>query len=68
MQTKVHGLRAVKLTDIPLQRRLSAARVVVKSLCDESPERVDVLAAAMFPSDKTYWIRVQAEWPEVLAA
>ena len=66
MESKSHGLRAVKLTEIPLEQRLSAARVAVRSLYQEQ-DGADILAAALFPSDRTYWVRAQAE-PELRAA
>lgn len=60
--TKHHGLRAVKLTDIPLEARVSAATSVPTSQRD--PE---VLAVAFDPSDATYWVPAQAV-EEFLAA
>lgn len=62
MAAKTHGLRAVKLTEIPLEARVSAAKSVPPSQRD--PE---VLAAAFYPSDATYWVSAQA-FEEFLAA
>jgi hypothetical protein len=67
MHSKVHGLRAVKLTDIPLQRRLRAARLACQQGSHDGKESSEILAAALFPSDQTYWVRVQAV-EELLAA
>ena len=57
-----HGLRAVKLTQIPLEARVSAATSV--PALQRDPE---VLAAAFDPSDATYWVPAQAV-EEFLAA
>jgi hypothetical protein len=59
---KHHGLRAVKLTDIPRAARVAAAQSVPTSQRDP-----DVLAAAFDPSDATYWVPAQAV-EEFLAA
>lgn len=64
---KTYGLRAVKLTEIPVADRLRAARVAARTLAHDGEETTDLLAAALFPSDKTYWVRAQAE-PETLLA
>jgi len=57
-----HGLRAVKLTDIPLATRVAAAKSVPADQRDS-----EVLAAAFFPSDATYWVPAHAV-EEFLAA
>jgi hypothetical protein len=44
----------VKLTSIPLDERLKAAHRIMHS---EPPEEMQaILAAALWPSDETYWI------------
>lgn len=57
MQRKTYGLRAVKLTEIPRDQRLQAARLVAREGTHE-PE--DLITAALFPSDKIYFVRAQA--------
>ena len=54
---KKHGLVAVKLTEIPVKDRLSAARRVARAGNEEPDELV---MAALFPSDKIYFVRAQA--------
>lgn len=54
---KTHGLRAIKLTDIPREQRLQAARRAAR--CGAA-EPADLITAALFPSDKVYWVRAQA--------
>jgi hypothetical protein len=62
MATKIHGLQAVKLTEIPFELRLRAATSVPPSQRD--PE---VLEAACDPSDRVYWVPRHAV-EELLAA
>lgn len=57
---KMYGLLAVKLTEIPLEQRIRAARRAVKESCHSDEETCSVLVAAMFPSDKIYFVRAQA--------
>lgn len=59
IQRKKHGLLAVKLSEIPLEQRLSAARRCARE-CHDSDETCSVIVAAMFPSDKIYFVRAQA--------
>lgn len=47
-------LRPVKLTDIPLKDRLAAAQREAQHATET--ERLSLLAAALQPSDRTYWI------------
>jgi hypothetical protein len=54
---KKHGLLAVKLTEIPVKDRLSAARRVAR---DGTQEPEALVMAALFPSDKVYFVRAQA--------
>ena len=54
-ERKRHGLRAVKLTDVPAEVRVSAATCVPKSQRD--PE---VLAVALCPSDDIHWVPAAA--------
>ena len=65
---KTYGLRAVKLTDIPLDQRMSAARYAARQLCVDEAEAESILYAALLPSDTIYWVRAQAAAPELLAA
>lgn len=57
MLRKTHGLLAVKLTEIPRDQRLQAARRVAR---EGSAEPGDLVMAALFPSDKVYFVRAQA--------
>lgn len=57
MQRKTHGLLAVKLNEIPRDQRLQAARRVAR---EGSTEPADLITAALFPSDKIYFVRAQA--------
>lgn len=47
--------KPVRLTDIPEQTRLAAARVAVRTEVDPN-ERQAILFAALFPSDTVYFI------------
>ena len=58
MRRKTHGLVAVKLTEIPAKDRLSAARRAAKAHPEEEP--TDLLLAAIYPSDRIYFVRAQA--------
>lgn len=52
-------LTAVRLTEIPFSQRMSAARIAAKD-CHTPKEALEVLAAAIGPSEKVYWIRTEA--------
>lgn len=54
---KTYGLRPVKLTEIPLRDRLSAARRVARN---GDGEPAELIAAALAPSSRVYWVRAQA--------
>ena len=54
---KTDGLRAVKLSEIPRDQRLQAARRVAR---EGTHEPADLITAALFPSDKLYFVRAQA--------
>ena len=58
MQRKTHGLLAVKLTEIPLEERVRAARRAARAHAEEEP--VALLLAAICPSDRIYFVRAQA--------
>lgn len=45
----------VRLQDVPLNARLSAARTACRHE-QEPDERAAILMAALFPSNRTYWI------------
>lgn len=47
--------RPVRLTDVPEQQRLTAARIAVRAEWDPQ-ERQAILFAALFPSDTVYFI------------
>lgn len=51
-------LRPVRLTDIPLEVRLKAANEIVRRLDSEEPKAL--LAAALAPSDKVYFVTPDA--------
>lgn len=57
---KTYGLRAVKLTEIPMKDRMSAARRASKAHAHTDEETCELIAAALCPSDRTYWVRAQA--------
>lgn len=52
-------LTPVRLSEIPLTKRMSAARIAAKE-CRTPDEISEVMAAALWPSEKTYWIRAEA--------
>ena len=58
MQRKTYGLLAVKLSEIPRDQRLQAARRVAREGTEEPAD--DLIVAALFPSDKIYFVRAQA--------
>ena len=58
MQRKTHGLLAVKLTEIPIEERMRAARRAARAHPDEEPTKL--LLAAICPSDNVYFVRAQA--------
>lgn len=45
----------VRLTEIPLDRRLRAAHEAIKTAAD-ARERAEILLAAAHPSDRVYWV------------
>lgn len=49
-------LTPVRLTDIPFSERMHAARLATKEAVDDA-ERDAILFAALFPSDKLYWVK-----------
>lgn len=48
-------LTAVRLSEIPFNQRMIAARIATKH-ADDDNERAEILMAAMFPSDKLFWV------------
>lgn len=58
IERKKHGLLAVKLTDIPFDERMRAARRAARAHGEAEP--TDLLLAAICPSDKVYFVRAQA--------
>lgn len=52
-------LTPVRLTDIPPQLRLRAAHQLLKGVKD-GDEAQELLAAAISPSDRTYYVRADA--------
>jgi len=50
-------LTPVRLTEIPLNQRMRAARILCREAAD-SDERISLLAAALSPSDKVYFVPV----------
>jgi hypothetical protein len=52
-------LRPVRLCDVPLKVRLHAARGLCQAEHDQK-ERLLITTAAMFPSDKTYYLPAAA--------
>lgn len=53
------ALRPVRLSDVPFGLRMSAARQEAKR-CVTRAEVDDLLFAALFPSERVYWIREAA--------
>jgi hypothetical protein len=51
-----YPLKAVKLSEIPFEKRMSAARIEARYAIDEE-EAADIFMSAMFPSEKVYWVR-----------
>jgi hypothetical protein len=49
-------LTPIRLTEIPFSTRMSAARRECQQATDDS-EREEIMFAALFPSDKLYWVR-----------
>ena len=50
--------RPVRLTEVPEHVRVAAAVAEIKKLSDpDSPERDRLFLAALFPSNRVYWIR-----------
>jgi hypothetical protein len=45
----------VRLRDVPAEKRLSAAQRLCRTATDET-EKAELLYAALFPSDRVYWI------------
>ncbi len=58
MPTSVH-LTPIRLTDIPLPKRMAAARAAAHT-CHTQNEALELLAAAISPSAQTYWVSEQA--------
>lgn len=52
---KLMKLTRVRLTDIPFEKRMAAARRESNAAADDE-ERSDLILAAMFPSDKAYYV------------
>ncbi len=50
-------LTSIRLTEIPFTQRMAAARRECRQAADDS-EREEIMMAALFPSDKLYWVRV----------
>lgn len=55
-----HGLIPVRLTEIPFDKRMSAARLAARQWCVDDTEIREVMLAALFPSDSVHWVRAQA--------
>lgn len=61
-------LQRIRLSDVPERVRVAAARREAKTTHD-SDEAASLLLAALFPSDKAYFVRADAEAdPELRAA
>jgi hypothetical protein len=60
-------LTPVRLTEIPLDRRLMAAREACRRE-DDGQMRTELLAAALFPSDRIYWVAQAAQVAGTLQA
>ncbi len=54
---KRRRLRPVRLTDVPFEKRTSAARRAAVDASDDN-ERSAIITAALFPSDKVFWVYV----------
>lgn len=52
-------LRPVRLTDIPLEQRMKAAHSLLRGITDGT-EAQELLAVALEPSDKVYFVTVDA--------
>jgi hypothetical protein len=52
-------LRPVRLTDVPLEQRIAAAHQALKG-CKDGDEAQALLAAALTPSDKVYFVTPDA--------
>jgi len=64
---KLRGMEPIRLCDIPFDKRMSAARRAARE-CDDDGEKAAVIFAAMFPSDRVYWIRRVLVADELAAA
>lgn len=53
-------LTPVRLTEIPFEKRMAAARRECREAADDA-ERDEIMFAAMFPSDKLYWVEAPDE-------
>lgn len=60
-------LTPVKLSEIPFERRMAAARVEARNAVTDT-ERGEILMAAMFPSDKVFWVKADEAEPLRAAA
>jgi hypothetical protein len=52
-------LTPIRLVDIPLPQRMSAARQAARD-CHTPREVHEVMVAALWPSETTYWLRAEA--------
>jgi len=59
-------LAPVRLTEIPLSQRMHAAQQACRHAADEN-ERADLFIAALFPSDKCYWVHIDTDHAELAA-
>jgi hypothetical protein len=60
-------LTPVRLTEIPFNQRMSAARRAAREAADDN-ERGEIMMAALFPSDKLYWVKTPIEFDLPAAA
>jgi len=49
-------LTPIRLADVPFEQRMSAAREAARD-CHTPKEAHELLAAALFPSERVYWVR-----------
>lgn len=60
-------LKRVRLSEIPFDRRMIGARVALRHA--ESPEeRQDIMIAALFPSDRVYYVSAASDDEQLRAA
>lgn len=48
----------VRLSEIPFNKRMAAARLEAREAADDN-ERAEIIMAAMFPSEKVYWVKAE---------